>query len=81
MPKNYLPYELSLELHKKGYTRPTSAYYNIYNKSIFFQKTLIHSEAIFAPTFGETIDWFKDIHNMDVNPTIESIKDAIGKLI
>lgn len=80
MSKNYLPYELSLELKEKGYTGPISAYYNIYNKTLFFKNITVHSESILAPTFGEVIDWFKDIHDMDVNPSIESIKEAISKI-
>ena len=80
MPKDYLPYELSLELHNKGYTGPTSAYYNIYNKHIFIREDIKPIESIWAPTFGETIDWFKDKYNIDVNPSIESIKEAISKI-
>ena len=80
MSKNYLSYELSLELHKKGYSGPTITYYNKHNKNIFFKELLTHIEAILAPTFGEVIDWFKDIHDMDVNPSIESIKDAISRI-
>jgi len=47
---------------------------------MFFKESLIHIEAILVPTFGEDIDWFKDIHDMDVNPSIESIKEAVSKI-
>ena len=80
MPKNYLPYDLCLKLTKKGYSGPTNAYYNIYNKHIFIQTSTKHSESIWAPTFGEAIDWFKEEYNMDVLPSIESIEDALNKI-
>jgi hypothetical protein len=80
MPKNYIPYDLALKLNEKGYTIPSNAYYNIYNKEIFIEKPTIHNEAIWAPTFGETIDWFKENYDIDVLPNIESIENALNKI-
>jgi hypothetical protein len=80
MSKNYLPYDLSYKLNKKGYTIPSNAYYNIYNKHIFMFKPIKHNEAIWAPTFGEVINWFKEVHDMDVLPSIESIENALDKI-
>jgi len=80
MPKNYIPYDLALKLDEKGYKGPSSAYYNIYNKEIFIQKPVIHNEAIWVPTFGETIDWFKENYSIDVLPNIESIENALNKI-
>lgn len=55
---------------------------NIYvnNKEIFIKKPTIHNEAIWAPTFGETIDWFKENYDFDVLPNIESIENALNKI-
>jgi len=80
MSNTHLPHDLSLTLNKKGYTKPSNAYYNIYNQSIFYQTPKIHSEAIWAPTFGEVIDWFKETYNMDVFPTVDSIEVALNKI-
>ena len=80
MPKNYVPYELALKLNEKGYKGPSKAYYNIYNKNIFIQNPIKHNEAIWAPTFGETIDWFKEKHNIDVLASVESIELALNKI-
>lgn len=81
MSKNYVPYDLALKLNKKGYTIPSNAYYNIYNKHIFIQNPKIHNEAIWAPTFGEVIDWFKENHNLDVLPNVDSIESALNNIV
>lgn len=80
MSGNYLPYEIALKLNKKGYNVSTHAYYNIYNKHIFIHSPTIHNEAIWAPTFDETINWFKKVHNIDVEPNVESIENALNKI-
>jgi hypothetical protein len=80
MPKNYIPYNLALKIKEKGYNKPSNAYYNIYNKEIFMQIPIIHNEVIWAPTFGETIDWFKERYNIDVEPNIISIENALNKI-
>ena len=80
MPKNYIPYDLALKLNKKGYTIPSNAYYNIYNKEIFIQSPTIHNEAVWAPTFGDAIDWFKENYDIDVQPNVESIEEALNKI-
>jgi hypothetical protein len=80
MPKNYIPYDLALKLKEKGYNKPSNAYYNIYNKEIFTQTPTIHNEAIWAPTFGEVINWFKEYHNINVEPNYESIDNALNKI-
>lgn len=80
MSKNYIPYDLALILNKKGYTTPSKAYYNIYNKQIFIKDIRPHSEAIWAPTFGEVIDWFKEYYDMDIQPNIESIEKGLNTI-
>lgn len=80
MSKNYIPYEIALKLNEKGYTVPFNAYYNIFNKEIFIKNPVIHTEAIWAPTFGETIDWFKENYDIDVDPNVESIELALDKI-
>jgi hypothetical protein len=80
MPKNYIPYELALKLNEKGYTVPSNAYYNIFNKQIFIKKPIIHNEAIWAPTFGKVIDWFKENYDIDVDPNVESIENTLNKI-
>ena len=80
MPKNYIPYDLALILNKKGYVTPSKAYYNIYNKQIFIQEIRHHNEAIWTPTFGEVIDWFKDKYDMDIQPNIESIENGLNSI-
>lgn len=80
MSKNYVPYDLALKLKEKGYTGPSNAYYNIYNKHIFIHTPINHREAIWAPTFGEVIDWFKENHNLDVLANVESIESSLNKI-
>lgn len=80
MSKNYIPYNLALKLNEKGYSTPSKAYYNIYNKQIFIQEIRHHDEAIWAPTFGETIDWFKYKYDMDIQPNIESIENGLNNI-
>jgi hypothetical protein len=80
MPKNYIPYDLALKLKERGYNKPSNAYYNIYNKEIFIQSPTIHNEAIWAPTFGEVIDWFKEYYDIDVEPNVKLIEDALNRI-
>ena len=80
MSKNYIPYDLALKLNEKGYNVSNHAYYNIYNKHIFIHTPVNHSESIWAPTFGEAIDWFKENYNIDVQPNVESLEKALNKI-
>lgn len=78
--KEFVPYDIALKLNKLGYSNQTQGYYNIYNKHIFFSENILHSEAIWAPTYEEVLDWFQTVHNMGIEPTEEGIIEAINKI-
>ena len=52
-----ISFEVAELLHLAGYTGPTMKYYNVLNKHQFTAKFYIHSEAVFAPTYSEVINW------------------------
>lgn len=74
-------FELALLLNKAGYGSPSVQYYNVYNKHAFTLKVSIHSEAVFAPTYQEVIDWLKgyDLHPECTEAAIyQAVKSFIG---
>lgn len=73
-------YEIALKLKEFNYSTKGLAHYNIFNKEIFFHKPKVHSEAIFAPTYNEVVEWFKSVHNIEAKPTEESILDCFNKI-
>lgn len=78
--KNVVPYNLSVDLVSKNFTLPVRYYYNIYNKHLFPIKEILHTESVLAPTYDDVVNWFKENHNMVIEPTIESIEKAIKKI-
>ena len=80
MVDKYIPYDLAVKLHQKGFNRPVTAYYNIFNKHLFLKESSIHSEAVWAPTYEDVVMWFKEKYNLIVDPTIESIESNLIRI-
>ena len=78
--ENVVPYKLVLDLVSKNFTSPVKYYYNIYNKHLFVLKENLHNESVLAPSYNDVVNWFKETHNMDIEPSIESIEKAIKKI-
>jgi len=75
-----VPYDIALLLKQKGFDKPLVAYYNIYNKQIFFTDIKIQNEAIFCPTLKEATTWIKEKYDFDVEPKYESIVEFLNKI-
>ena len=73
-----ISFEVAELLHLAGYTGPTMKYYNVLNKHLFIAKFYIHSEAIFAPTYSEVINWLSEygyIVELNEDEIINALKD------
>jgi hypothetical protein len=68
MNKEFIPYELALELKELGFNEPCFAYYNIdpYLKSPAFNlvKPFDHEWCLPAPLFQQAFRWFREKHNL-----------------
>ena len=78
--QEFIPYDMALKLSELGYHNQIQGYYNIYNKHMFFSEHILHSEAIWAPSYEQVLNWLQVTHNKDVNPDKESIIEVISEI-
>jgi hypothetical protein len=73
MKKEFIPYELALELKQLGFDEPCLAWYQDYtlrvdvnaNQSIKFHEHLGRFKGCFlAPLYQQAFRWFRDVHNL-----------------
>ena len=74
-----ISFEVAELLHLAGYDGPIIKYYNILNKHQFTAKFYIHSEAVFAPTYSEVINWLSE-YGYIVELEEEQIINALKQL-
>jgi hypothetical protein len=73
MIKEFVPYELALELKQLGFDEPCVGYYHLnegYTKVYAFcyfnePKRYESDSAVLTPTFSQAFRWFREKHNID----------------
>jgi len=80
MEKEFIPYELALELKQLGFDKPCFAYYkdgritgvNKWDREdwgfhVITSKeiTSVTSEIVIAPTYSQAFRWFREKHNLE----------------
>lgn len=55
-------------------------YYNIYNKQLFTEYKIAHTEAMPAPTLTEAADWLNENYGADIGPVAQEISDFLETL-
>ena len=77
---NLVPFHIASKLNVLGFNKPSQKYYNIYNKCVFEYHSILHPEAIWAPSYNEVVEWFAMNHNLKVEPNDNSIIEALNKV-
>ena len=73
MKKEFVPYEIALELKQLGFDEPCVGYYHLnegYTKGYAFcyfnePKRYESDSAVLTPTFSQAFRWFREKHNID----------------
>ena len=73
MEKEFVPYELALELKQLGFDEPCVGYYHLnegYTKGYAFcyfnePKRYESDSAVLTPTFSQAFRWFREKHNIN----------------
>ncbi len=74
MQKEFVPYELALELKKLGFTEPCLASYYHAGRRLDICEYINHGEyTVLAPTYSQAFRWFRDKY--DLYCYVEPYKD------
>lgn len=68
MEKEFVPYELSLELEQLGFDEPCFAIYYNLSKELFIVKSInpfTKDIRTSAPTYSQAFRWFREKYNMN----------------
>jgi len=69
MEKEFIPYELALELRQLGFDEPCLAYWDddkVFNLNEEYLKgTDMDSTWLTAPTYSQAFRWFREKHNLE----------------
>ena len=77
MKKEFVPYELDLELKQLGFNEPCLASYYHAGKRLDIREYINHGEyTVLAPTYSQAFRWFRDKHNC--HHTINLNKKYVG---
>ena len=73
MEKEFIPYELALELKQLGFDEPCFGIYFNFTQELFIGKTINkHTRDVrtLAPTYSQAFRWFRENHNLNhmLNP-------------
>jgi hypothetical protein len=69
-------FEISEKLYMLGYVG-SFFYYNIYNKQLYTEYKIIHTEAMHAPTLSEAAEWLNEKYGVKVDPVAQEISDFL----
>ena len=65
MKREFIPYELALELKELGFNEPCLASYNHAGKRLDIREYINHGEyTVLAPVYSQAFRWFREKHGL-----------------